>query len=176
MTDVAVQRADITTVSCHAIVNAANSRLAGGAGVDGAIHTAGGPEIMAECRRMSGERGGCPPGGAVVTTAGQLPAAWVIHAVGPIWDQANADAHDTTLASAYTESLERAREIGARSVAFPNISTGVYGFPKERAASVATTAVADWLASHARDIDTVLYVCFDDENLGIYADLGIEQR
>ncbi len=146
-----------------AIVNAANARLAGGGGVDGAIHAAGGPEIMAECREL----GGCRPGDAVATTAGRLPARWVIHTVGPVWTDAEAEQHRATLASAYRRSLELAEELGARSVAFPNISTGVYRFPKPLAAEIAVATVRDATDSGSA-IDRVLFVCFDDENEALY--------
>lgn len=143
-------------------MNAANAELAGGGGVDGAIHRAGGPAIMAACRAI----GGCAPGDAVATTAGDLPARWVIHTVGPIWGPAHAAEHDATLASAYRRSIEVADDLGARTVAFPNISTGIYGFPKERAAPIAVNAVAAAVASTA--IERVAFVCFDDENARLY--------
>ena len=145
------------------MVNAANAQLAGGGGVDGAIHAVGGPEIMAECREI----GGCPPGEAVATTAGRLPARWVIHTVGPVWTDADAEQHRATLTSAYRRSLEPAGELGARTVAFPNISTGVYRFPKPLAAETAVAAVRAATASGS-SIDRVVFVCFDDENERLY--------
>lgn len=148
-----------------AVVNAANAALAGGGGVDGAIHRAGGPSIMAACREI----GGCEPGDAVATTAGRLPARWVIHTVGPIWGPADGVAHDATLASAYRRSIEVADEIGARTIAFPNISTGIYGFPKERAAPIAIEAAR--AAAEGTAIEEVLFVCFDDENAHLYRGL-----
>ena len=163
---------DITTVAVDAIVNAANSWLAGGGGVDGAIHLAGGPSILEECRAIVARQGACRPGDAVVTGAGLLPAAHVIHTVGPIWSAVRSDEHDQTLARCYRRSLEEAARVGAATVAFPNISTGVYGFPKPRAARVAVGAVRDCLA-HLDAIDHVTFVCFDDENFGLYqAQLG----
>jgi O-acetyl-ADP-ribose deacetylase (regulator of RNase III) len=158
---------DITKVEVDAIVNAANSSLMGGGGVDGAIHRAGGPAILAECREVVARQGGCPPGEAVATGAGELPARWVIHTVGPIWTAADAEAHDRTLGSAYRRSLEVAGELGAVSVAFPNISTGVYGFPKRRAADVAVTAVQETVAD-VPTIERVVFVAFDDENHALY--------
>lgn len=140
---------DITTFDGDAVVNAANSSLLGGGGVDGAIHSAGGPEILEECRRIR-ERDypeGLPPGKAVATTAGKLPADHVIQTVGPIW-HGGADGEDELLASAYRESLEVARSIGAARVAFPAISTGVYHFPRDRAAGIAYATVDSYLSEH----------------------------
>ncbi len=156
---------DICGIEVDAIVNAANSRLAGGRGVDGAIHRAGGPSIMKECDRIREERGGCPTGEAVVTTAGDLPAKYVIHAVGPIW-QGGAFAETELLASAYRKSLELAEKLGINSVSFPNISTGVYRFPKEIAASIAFLEASEFL-ENSRSF-RVIFVCFDDENYSIY--------
>jgi len=173
VTEISVTLGDITTVRCDAIVNAANSALAGGGGVDGAIHRTGGPSIMRECNEIVVRQGGCAPGDAVVTTAGELPATWVIHTVGPIWDGTKPEEHDATLASAYASSLERAADHCARSVAFPNISTGVYGFPKDRAARVAVSTVARWVSEHPEALDSVLYVCFDHDNLSLYEALDI---
>lgn len=158
-------RGDITRVEVDAVVNAANAALAGGAGVDGAIHRAGGPAIMEECRRI----GGCEPGDAVATTAGELPARWVIHAVGPVWEPDDAEAHDATLASAYRRSIEVAEQLGAVTIAFPNIGTGIYGFPKERAAQIAVRTVREAAASTG--IDEVVFVCFDPDNAALYEEL-----
>ncbi len=162
---------DITAMEVDAIVNAANSSLLGGGGVDGAIHRAGGPDILAECREIRAEHGRCRPGDAVVTGAGRLPARWVIHTVGPIWSAEQADEHDRTLASAYRRSLEEADRIGARTVAFPNVSTGVYGFPKRRAAGVAIAAVRGY-TSGATGIETVVFVCFGRGNFDLYTEMG----
>ena len=164
----AVASGDITAVAVDAIVNAANSGLLGGGGVDGAIHRAGGPSILAECRELVAARGPCRPGDAVVTGAGDLPARWVIHTVGPIWGPSAAAEHDATLAAAYRRSLELAAELGARTVALPNISTGIYGFPKDRAADVAIGAVREAVA--ALDFDQIIFVCFDEENRRLYDD------
>jgi O-acetyl-ADP-ribose deacetylase (regulator of RNase III) len=162
-----VIKGDITALDVDAIVNAANSSLMGGGGVDGAIHRAGGPAIVEECREIVARQGPCPPGDAVVTTGGALPAAHVIHTVGPVWSADRAEEHDTTLASCYRRSLEEAAGVGARSVAFPNISTGIYGFPKERAAPIAVDAVRRFLAV-SEAVEEVTFVCFDEENLGLY--------
>ncbi len=155
---------DITEQQVDAIVNAANSRLAGGGGVDGAIHRRGGPSIMEECRRI----GGCPTGSAVVTGAGNLPARWVIHAVGPVWSGGKRG-EDDLLASAWRESLERAREIGARTVAFPSLSTGAYRFPFDRAARIALGTVRDWILEHPDVLDEVRVVLFDRATYDAYA-------
>ena len=152
---------DITLQHVDAIVNAANAALRGGGGVDGAIHRAGGPGIMAECRQI----GGCPTGQAVRTTAGRLPAHHVIHTVGPIWSGGNAGEPDL-LASAYSHSLEVAAAHGARTIAFPSISTGVYGYPKDLAAQTALAAVTAALAQ--LDFNEVRFVVFGDDDLAIY--------
>lgn len=167
MTRVRVARGDITTLAVEAVVNAANSGLMGGGGVDGAIHRAGGPTILEECRAIVARQGGCPPGEAVITGAGELPAARVIHTVGPIWG-GDPEAADATLASCYRASLDLARDHGLRTIAFPNVGTGVYGFPKERAADVAVRSVTDWAAAHEGAVDEVVFVCFDAENERLY--------
>jgi O-acetyl-ADP-ribose deacetylase len=151
---------DITVESVDAIVNAANEQLAPGGGVCGAIHRAGGPAIAAECRRI----GRCPTGGAVATTGGELPARFVIHAVGPVWQDGLHGERDL-LASAYTSALDEAARVGARSVAFPAISTGIYGYPLEAATAVAVEAVRNW---KGEGIDLVRFVCFDDRTLDTY--------
>jgi O-acetyl-ADP-ribose deacetylase (regulator of RNase III) len=150
---------DITTVAADAIVNAANSSLLGGGGVDGAIHRAGGPSILEECRRL----GGCETGDAKATTAGELPARWVIHTVGPVWN-GGAEGEDALLASCHRRSLEVASELGARTVAFPAISTGVYRFPVGRAARIAISATGEALAAHP-GIEQVTFVLFSDDHL-----------
>lgn len=171
MTRIEVVDADITTIEVDAVVNAANSSLLGGGGVDGAIHRAAGPALLEECRQVAARQGGCRPGGAVVTGAGRLPARIVIHTVGPIWSGRDPEGQDATLASCYRESLRLAAEHEARTVAFPNISTGVYGFPKERAAGVAVSAVGEALSAHAGSFDAVLFVCFEPDNLVLYRSL-----
>ena len=157
---VEVVQADITGESVDAIVNAANENLARGGGVCGAIHAAGGPAIESECRRI----GHCPTGGAVATTAGQLPARFVIHAVGPVWhggDRGEAE----LLAAAYRSALDEAARVGARSIAFPAISTGIYGYPLEAATTVAVDAVRNWKGD---GVDLVRFVCFDRRTLDAY--------
>lgn len=157
---------DITRVPADAVVNAANSRLAGGGGVDGAIHRAGGPAIMAELDRVR-PASGCPTGSAVATCAGALPARWVIHAVGPVWHGGNLK-EDELLASTYRASLKLAADRGARIVTFPSISTGVYGYPLNKAAAVALRAVAEFLAFGAGSIEEAVFVLFDRETFAAY--------
>jgi len=151
---------DITTEQVDAIVNAANEHLSPGGGVCGAIHAAGGPSIATECRRI----GHCPTGGAVATTAGALPARFVIHAVGPVW-HGGARGEAELLASAYRSALDEAVRVGARSIAFPAISTGIYGYPLEAATAVAVEAVRDW---KGEGVDLVRFVCFDERTLSAY--------
>ncbi|MBI5869042.1 MAG: O-acetyl-ADP-ribose deacetylase [candidate division Zixibacteria bacterium] len=161
-TKLVMDRGDITTQSTDAIVNAANTGLRGGAGVDGAIHHAGGPTIMEECRKL----GRCPTGKAVVTKAGRLQAKWVIHAVGPIYAGLTSD--NTELASAYRESLMRAVEVQARSVAFPCISTGAYGFPVKQAAPIAIGTVSKFVEDNPDKFDLIRFVIFTDADYAAY--------
>jgi len=157
-----VVRGDITTQDVDAIVNAANSALLGGGGVDGAIHRAAGPELLARCRLL----GGSPTGQARITPGFRLRADWVIHTVGPVWrggDEGEAE----LLASCYRESLARADEVGARTVAFPAISTGVYGFPKERAAPIALRTALDAAADHPT-VELVRFVLFSEADLALW--------
>ena len=155
-------RGDITKISVDAIVNAANTSLLGGGGVDGAIHRAGGPAILEACRKIVARQGGCKTGEAVITTAGNLPAKFVIHTVGPVWNGGQNN-EDEKLASCYRKSLALAEEHGCETIAFPCISTGVYQFPVERAAGIAVKTVKEYLES-AKKITHVVFVCFDDEN------------
>jgi O-acetyl-ADP-ribose deacetylase (regulator of RNase III) len=150
---------DITKIPADAIVNAANSSLAGGGGVDGAIHRAGGPAIMADLERRYGRGRHCPTGSAVVSDAGELPATWVIHAVGPIWRGGGAGEPDL-LAAAYRASLRLAAEHGARSVSLPAISCGIYGYPVDQAARIAIDTVRDVLATEPGSIERVTFVLF----------------
>ena len=171
MTQIEAIQADITTVEVDAIVNAANSSLLGGGGVDGAIHAAGGPAILAECREIVARQGPLPPGQAVITTAGDLPSRFVVHTVGPIWGTVPDDGAVDLLASCYHNSLSLARRSSCRSLAFPNISTGVYLFPKPLAAQTAVKVVREWLEASPGALDTVLFVCFGAENLRLYQEL-----
>jgi O-acetyl-ADP-ribose deacetylase len=161
-----VFQGDITTLALDAIVNAANTSLLGGGGVDGAIHRAGGPKILEECLAIRNRQGGCPTGEAVITSGGNLPCKWVIHTVGPVW-RGGENGEDELLARAYRNSLKLCAGHDIRSIAFPNISTGVYGFPKGRAAEIASRVVAEFMASDS-GLNHVVFCCFDDENYKIY--------
>ena len=165
-TSLALIRGDITRERVDAIVNAANERLMGGGGVDGAIHRAGGPAIMAECSAIRAKQGGCPTGQAVITTGGNLPAKHVIHTVGPIWRGGNSGEAEL-LASCYRESLRLAVKHNIKTIASPSISTGVYGYPVAQAAVVALNAVKQFLAAHDA-LDDVRFVLFDDATYGAY--------
>jgi len=160
-----ILRGDITRVKTDAIVNAANNSLMGGGGVDGAIHRAGGPEILEECKKIVARQGGCKTGQAVITTAGNLPAKYVIHTVGPVWrggDKGKAE----LLAGCYRNSLRLAESNGCKTIAFPNISTGVYGYPVEQAADIAFRSVSGFLSGKTK-IEKVIFVCFDEVNYSI---------
>ena len=161
---VTVLKADITTIEVDAIVNAANSSLLGGGGVDGAIHRAGGPAILEACRQIRNRQGGCKTGEAVMTTAGKLPAQKVIHTVGPVWNKGDEKEKDF-LKSCYIQSLRLAESNGLRRIAFPNISTGIYRFPKSVACEIAVAAVQGY---ESAAIEEVIFVCFDEENYQLY--------
>lgn len=167
MTKLSFMTGDITHQHVDAIVNAANAGLVGGGGVDGAIHLAGGPSIMEECDRIRAEHGGCPTGHAVATTAGNLPAKAVIHTVGPRW-RGGRHGEPRLLASAYRSSLELAASMGLRTVAFPSLSTGAYGYPIQKAAEVAIEAIQEVLAERPGDFDEVKMVLFSKTDLDVY--------
>jgi O-acetyl-ADP-ribose deacetylase len=162
-------KGDITKVRVDAIVNAANSSLMGGGGVDGAIHRAGGPVILEECRKIVAARGGCPTGEAVITSGGNLPAKFVIHTVGPVWVNGKNN-EPQLLANCYQNSLQLAVSNNLHTIAFPNISTGVYGYPKKEAADIAIKTVTGFLQNYP-DILKVYFVCFDEENFLLYKGL-----
>jgi O-acetyl-ADP-ribose deacetylase (regulator of RNase III) len=165
-----VVKGDITQAGVDAVVNAANSSLLGGGGVDGAIHRAGGKSILEECMQIRSRQGGCPIGEAVITTAGNMSATYVIHTVGPVW-QGGKNEEEQLLANAYRNSLALARANGCRTLAFPNISTGVYGFPKPLAARIAYREVAGFLQQHPEDFDKIWFICFDEQNYCLYVEL-----
>lgn len=167
MAELIAVQGDITTMRVDAIVNAANTSLLGGGGVDGAIHRAAGPELLAECRKL----GGCETGNAKATPGFKLPAKWVFHAVGPVW-RGGGNEEDELLAGCYARCLELAREHKARTIAFPAISTGVYHFPPKRAAYIAIDTVREHVAESG--VEVVRFVCFDAETLEIYRKLLLE--
>lgn len=169
MNKIELIKGDITKLKADAIVNAANSNLTGGGGVDGAIHRAGGPSILEECRMIVASQGGCKTGEAVITTAGHLPAKFVIHTVGPVWNGGKKKEREL-LAACYQNSLKLAVEYKLSSIAFSNISTGIYGYPKKEAAEVAINTVSEFLKQNNLNIK-VYFVCFDEENHQLYQSL-----
>ncbi|MCH7761192.1 O-acetyl-ADP-ribose deacetylase [candidate division TA06 bacterium] len=171
-TTLSLIQGDITQQDTEAIVNAANTTLLGGGGVDGAIHRTGGPVILEECKKIRAKQGGCPTGEAVITTAGNLKAKWVIHTVGPVWSGRRPDPaegkyrEDDLLRNAYQNSLRLAQEKGIHSLSFPSISTGAYRFPIERAARIALSTVKDFVNHHT--FDEVQFVLFSEKDLNVY--------
>lgn len=169
-TEIKLIKGDITIMVADAIVNAANSSLLGGGGVDGAIHRKGGSQILEECKAIRNRQGKCKTGDAVYTSAGLLSAKYVIHTVGPIWNGGK-NKEPELLASCYRKSLEIADSLLVKSIAFPNISTGVYRFPKAEAAQIAIDAVNLFIDNENSNIEEVIFVCFDDENYQLYESL-----
>lgn len=163
---ISIIKGDITKLEVDAIVNAANNSLLGGGGVDGAIHRAGGRKILEECMVIRCKQGGCETGEAAITTGGLLKARYVIHTVGPIWHGGNNE-EDILLSNCYINCLRLAEENNIKTIAFPNISTGVYRFPKERAAKIAVNTVKKFLLEY-KSINKVIFVCFDEENYRLY--------
>lgn len=166
--EIEILKADITEIHVDAIVNAANTSLLGGGGVDGAIHRKGGKAILDECIRIRNKQGGCKVGEAVITTAGNLPSKYVIHTVGPVW---NGDKEEKKhlLAACYQNSLVLAVENNIKTIAFPGISTGIYHFPKDKAAEIAIKSVQNF--DKISEMEKVIFVCFDDESYKIYNDI-----
>jgi O-acetyl-ADP-ribose deacetylase len=168
--EIKIIKGDITEISADAIVNAANSSLLGGGGVDGAIHRKGGPQILDSCKKIRAAQGGCNTGDAVITPAGNLPAQFVIHTVGPIWEGGSAGEKEL-LKNAYLNSFKLAAENNIQTISFPNISTGVYAYPKTKAAETVFELLQELPLSLKSKIKTVSFVCFDDENFSIYSNL-----
>jgi O-acetyl-ADP-ribose deacetylase (regulator of RNase III) len=166
--EVEILKADITEIHVDAIVNAANTSLLGGGGVDGAIHRKGGKVILDECIQIRNKQGGCKVGEAVITTAGNLPSKYVIHTVGPVWN-GDKEEKKNLLAACYQNSLELAVENNIKTIAFPGISTGIYHFPKDKAGEIAIKTVLNF--DKISEIEKVIFVCFDDESYKIYNDL-----
>jgi O-acetyl-ADP-ribose deacetylase len=163
--EIEIIKADITEIQVDAIVNAANTSLLGGGGVDGAIHRKGGKAILDDCVKIRNKQGGCKVGDAVITTAGNLPAKYVIHTVGPFWNDGKSF-EEELLKNCYLSVLELAVENNIKTIAFPGISTGIYRFPKDKAAGIAIKTVKDF--DKISEIDKVIFVCFDEENYQIY--------
>jgi O-acetyl-ADP-ribose deacetylase (regulator of RNase III) len=167
MINIKLIKGDITKLEVDAIVNAANTSLLGGGGVDGAIHRVGGKEILEECYKIRNKQGGCKVGDAVITNAGKLPCSYVIHTVGPKWNNGKSRENEL-LSSCYFKSLEIAVEKNIKSIAFPNISTGIYGFPKDKAAVIAIETIKSFQCVNEFN---VYITCFDNENYALYEEL-----
>ncbi|MCJ8292751.1 MAG: O-acetyl-ADP-ribose deacetylase [Crocinitomicaceae bacterium] len=166
MIEIKVIQDDITKIKVDAIVNAANTSLLGGSGVDGAIHKAGGKAILEDCEKIRRKQGGCKVGEAVITTAGNLPAKFVIHTVGPVWNGGSKN-EEELLYNTYKNSLYLAEQNQVKTIAFPNISTGIYRFPKHKAAAIAIEVIRDFYNT-SKSVEVVLFVCFDKENFDTY--------
>ncbi len=164
---ITLQKGDITTIEADAIVNAANTSLMGGGGVDGAIHRKGGKAILEECIKIRNKQGGCKVGEAVITTAGKLKAKYVIHTVGPRWNNGNSE-EVNKLKNCYLNSLKLAEESDIKSLAFPNISTGIYRFPKELAAQISVQTVQTY---ESKTLENIIFVCFEEDNYKLYQKL-----
>ena|SRR3989338_1310223 len=164
-TKLSLVQGDITLQETEAIVNAANTSLLGGGGVDGAIHRAGGPKILEECKKIRAKQGGCPTGEAVITTGGNMATGYVIHTVGPVWSGGNRG-EEQLLRNAYYNSLNLAKENGIKSVSFPSISTGVYRFPIDKAAKIAITTVKEFIQEY--NFAEVRFVLFSERDLQVY--------
>lgn len=169
MSKLSLLRGDITKVEVDAIVNAANSSLLGGGGVDGAIHRAGGPAILEDCHAIRARQGGCKTGEAVITTGGKLPARHVIHTVGPVWNDGKRD-EPVLLASCYRNSLQLAVDNGLSRIAFPCISTGIFGYPAELAAPLAIETTRNFCDQHSQ-IEEVIFVVFSEADEALYQEL-----
>lgn len=167
-TKLTLMQGDITRQQTEAIVNAANSSLMGGGGVDGAIHQAGGPAILEECKKIAAKIGWLPAGEAVITTGGNLPASYVIHTVGPIW-RGGDQGESRILENAYRNSLKLAQDQGIRSISFPSISTGAYGYPVEKAAKIAIMTVKDFIDQNPGVFEEVIFTLFDLDTYEVYA-------
>jgi len=165
MTKISVLKGDITKLAVDAVVNAANTSLLGGGGVDGAIHRAAGRELLEECRKLNG----CKTGEARITKGYKLPAKFIVHTVGPVW-YGGTDNEEKLLHKAYFNSLHLATQNLIQTIAFPNVSTGIYSFPKQLAAEIAVVTVKDFIALNPGVLNEVIFVCFDDENYKIYLD------
>lgn len=167
MTRLALVKGDITQLDVDAIVNAANTSLLGGGGVDGAIHRAGGPQILEECKAIRNKQGGCAVGEAVITTGGKLKARYVIHTVGPVWN-GGSNGEANLLSNAYRNSLVIAQNQRIKTIAFPNISTGIYRFPKDEAVKIALQEVRLFLDQNHHPFTEIIFCCFDEENYRLY--------
>ena len=170
-----VLQGDITAIRVDAIVNAANSSLLGGGGVDGAIHRKAGPALLEACQKIRDAQGPCKVGQAVVTPAGELPAKYVIHTVGPVWNQ-GVQNEEALLKRCYLHCLEAAEKLGAASMAFPNISTGIYHFPKPLAAQIVASLLVEWRdAPTPRSLKQLVFMTFDEENFRLYQEIFAER-